>query len=434
MSLFSALSSGTAGLEASSAELSVVSNNIANASTVGFKVGRASFEDTLTQSVIGGNGQIGLGSQIQTVQKILTQGALTATGISTDLALQGNGFFIVNGSIDGQAGNFYTRDGEFTLDKSGYLVNLDGLRVQGYTANAAGTLTGLPGDLLVGNASAQPLATTTVTLKANLEADDAVTAAAFDPADPSGTSNYSTSMTIYDSLGAAHQTEVYFHKSGDGTWDWHAMTDGGGLQGGTTGQLTEIASGDLTFDTQGRLDTSSQNAAPVFNPLGANAPQPLTFNFGDATGGAPSTTATGLAGVTQFSSTSATTYIGQDGYGSGQLSSIKIDTLGDISGVFTNGQTRVLGQVAVASFSAADQMDSIGGNLYSQTQGSGQPVVGAAGTGGRATIVAGSLEQSNVDLSDQLVRLITSQRAYEANSKSITTADQLLSELIALKR
>ena len=434
MSLFSALSSGTAGLEATSADLSAVSDNIANASTIGFKLGRTAFEDTLTQSVIGGTGQIGLGSQVQAVQTILTQGALTSTGNATDLALQGNGYFIVNGSTHGQSGNFYTRDGEFTLDKNGYLVNLDGLKVQGYTADATGQLTGLPGDLMVGNASAQPLATTTVTLKANLEADDAVKSPTFDATNPSGTSNYSTSLTVYDTLGAAHQTEVYFHKSADSTWDWHAMTDGGGLQGGTSGQLTEISSGTLTFDSEGRLDTTTQDANSVFNPLGATSPQAVTFNFGDATNGTPTTIATGLAGVTQFSATSATTYIGQDGYGSGQLSSLKVDTEGDISGVFTNGQTRVLGQVAVAGFSASDQMTSIGGNLYQQTQASGQPVVGAAGSGGRATIVSGALEQSNVDLSDQLVQLITAQRAYEADSKSITTADQLLSELIALKR
>ena len=434
MSLLTALSSGTTGLEASSLELSVVGDNIANANTVGFKLSRASFEDTLTQSVVGGTGEIGLGSEVQSVQKILTQGALNSTGIATDLALQGNGYFVVNGDYNGQTADFYTRDGEFTVDKDGYLVNLEGLRVQGFPANAAGNVSGLPGDLLVGTASAQPKATSTITVKANLESDDSVVAANFDPANPSATSNFSTSMTIYDTLGAAHQTQVFFHMSAAGTWDWHAMTDGGGLQGGTAGQLTEIASGALTFDGQGRLETSTQNAAPVFNPLGAVVPQALTFNFGDPTNGAPTANATGLAGVTQFAATSASTFIGQDGFGSGQLSSIKIDTQGFISGIFTNGQTRVLGEVAVAGFSAPDRLESLGGNLYSQSQASGQPVVGAPGAGGRASVISGSLEQSNVDLAEQFVRLIAAQRAFEANSKSITTADQLLSELIQMKR
>jgi flagellar hook protein FlgE len=242
-------------------------------------------------------------------------------------------------------------------------------------------------------------------------------------------------MTVYDSLGTAHGVQAFFHKSAAGTWDWHAMTDGGGLQPpAVAGQLTEIAAGALTFDGQGRLATSTTTAGPVFNPLGAIAPQALNFNFGDPTNGAPSANATGLAGVTQFASTSASTFIGQDGFGSGQLSSIKIDTQGFISGIFSNGQTRVLGQVAVASFSAPDRLESIGGNLYAQSQASGQPVVGAPGAGGRASVISGSLEQSNVDLAEQFVQLISAQRTFEANSKSITTADQLLSELIQLKR
>jgi flagellar hook protein FlgE len=429
MSLLTTLSSGTTGLEASSLELSVVGDNIANANTIGFKLGRASFEDALTQTVIGGTGEIGLGSRLQGVQKILTQGALNTTGIATDLALQGNGYFIVNGNHNGQTANFYTRAGQFTIDKDGYLVNLEGLRVQGFPADGAGNVSGLPGDLLVGTASAQPQPTGNLTIKANLDASADPIAAAFDSTD-SKTYNFTTSMTIYDTLGAAHQTQVFFQKTAAGTWDWHAMTDGGGLQGGTAGTLEEIAAGNLTYDGNGALATSTQNAAIQFNPLGATVPQTLAFNFGDPTdaGG------TGLAGVTQYSATSASTFIGQDGFGSGQLSSIKIDTQGFVSGIFTNGQTRVLGQVAVAGFSAPDRLESIGGNLYAQSQASGQPVVGAPGAGGRASVISGALEQSNVDLAEQFVRLISAQRSFEANSKSITTADQLLSELISMKR
>jgi len=437
MSLLTALSSGTTGLEASSLELSVVGDNIANANTVGFKGGRAAFMDALTQTVIGGTGEIGLGSRLESVQKILTQGALNSTGIATDLALQGNGFFIVSGNHNGQTANFFTRAGQFTVDKDGYLVNLEGLRVQGFPADTTGALTAQPGDLLVGTASATPRPTENIQVKANLQADatiltDPVTGLVipFDPANPNSTSNFSTSMTVYDSLGSPHGVQVFFHKSAAGTWDWHAMTDGGGLTGGTPGTLTQIADGTLTFDTEGRLSTSTQNATFSFNPIGAVDPQPLTFNYGDAiaTGG------TGLLGVTQFASPSASTFIGQDGFGSGQLASIRIDPTGNINGVFTNGQTRVLGQVAVAGFSGPDRLERVGGNLYQQTQASGQPVIGAPGAGGRASIISGSLEQSNVDLAEQFVRLIAAQRAFQANSKTITTADQLLSELIALKR
>jgi flagellar hook protein FlgE len=433
MSLLTALSSGTTGLEASSLALSVVGDNISNANTVGFKSGRADFEDALSQTVIGGSGEIGLGSNLQTVQQILTQGALNSTGLSTDLALQGNGYFVVNGNSAGQSGDFFTRNGQFTVDKNGYMVDMAGQRVQGFPANAAGVISAQPGDLLVGTASALPQATANITLKANLQADAAIVGTgappAFDPLNPSTTSNFSTSMTVYDSLGASHSVQAFFHKSAAGTWDWHAMTDGAGLTGGTAGTLTQIANGTLNFDAQGRLTSETQ--ASTFNPLGATQNQALNFNFGDPTSVG---TGTGLAGVTQFASTSASTFLGQDGYGSGQLSSLAVDPSGNINGVFTNGQTRVLGQVAVASFASPDKLTRTGGNLYEQTQASGQPVIGAPGSGGRATIVSGSLEQSNVDLADQFVQMISAQRSFEANSKTITTADQLLSELIALKR
>jgi flagellar hook protein FlgE len=264
-------------------------------------------------------------------------------------------------------------------------------------------------------------------VKANLQADAAI-APAWDPLNPTASSTFSTSMTVYDTLGTAHQVQVFFSKTAAGAWDWHAMTDGAGLTGGVAGELTTIANGSLTFDAQGRLATSSE--ASNFNPLGAVNPQALDFNFGDPTGAG----GTGLLGVTQFAAPSASTFIGQDGFGSGQLASIRIDPQGYVSGIFTNGQTRILGQVAVAGFSAPDRLERVGGNLFQQSQASGQPVIGAPGSGGRASIISGSLEQSNVDLAEQFVRLIAAQRAFQANSKTITTADQLLSELIAMKR
>jgi len=427
MSLLTAMSSATTGLESSSTELSVIGDNIANANTVGFKAGRAAFEDALYQSVIGGSGQIGLGSRLEAVQKILSQGALTNTGLNTDLALQGMGYFVVRGSHAGQTGSFYTRAGQFSVDKDGYMVNLEGLRVQGYGADPTGALSGVPSDLLVGNAQAVPVVTTTVTLKANLSAD-ATSPAAWDPANPTGTSNFSTSATVYDSLGSPHASQIFFRLSAAGSWEWHAMADGAGLTGGTAGQLTQIASGTLAFDSQGRLTTVTQ--ASTFNPRGATNPQPLTFDLGDPTGAG----GTGLAGLTQFASPSAATFVGQDGFPAGQLSGVRVEQDGKISGVFSNGQTRVLGQVAVAGFPAPDQLSRVGGNLYTATPGAGQPVLGAPGDGGRASVVSGALEQSNVDIAEQFVRMIAAQRSFEANSKTITTADQLLSELIAMKR
>lgn len=429
MSLMRSLYSGATGLETNSLDLSVIGDNIANANTIGFKRGRAAFEAALSQTLIGSQGQIGLGAQLQAVQKIIAQGALTNTGLATDLALQGDGFFAVKGTADGQSGTFYTRAGQFTLDKTGYLVNLDGLRVQGFTADATGVLGTTGGDLLVGNAASSPLGTANITLKANLQAD-ATIPAAWDGTSwttAAATSNTSTGVKIYDSLGAEHQVQIYFRKTGAGAWEWHALTDGAGVQGGVAGTPSEIASGTLGFDTSGKLTAVTQ--AGTFNPVGATQPQALTFNFGTPTPGG-----TGLDGITQFAGASATSFVGQDGYGSGSLSSISIDTEGKVTGAFSNGTSRVLAQVGVATFAAQDKLEGATGNLYRQTSDSGDPNFGTPGTGGRASVVAGALEQSNVDLASEFVRMIAAQRGFEANSKTLQTADQLLSELIAIKR
>jgi flagellar hook protein FlgE len=428
MSLLTAMSSANTGLESASTELSIISDNIANANTIGFKTGRAAFEDALYQSILGGGGQIGLGSRLEAVQQILTQGALTSTGINTDLALQGNGFFVLHGSHGGQAGEFYTRAGQFKLDNGGYLVNLDGLRVQGFPADPAGAVSTIPGDLLVGNAQATPLPTGLVTMKGNLQSNATVLTAPWDPLNPSATSNFATSVTVYDSLGNPLAVQAFFRKTATGQWAFHAMTDGKGVTGGVPGQLTEIGTGTLSFDSNGALTAVTQTS--TFNPIGAVNPQPLTFNFGDPTGSG----GTGFAGMTQFASQSAATFVGQDGFPAGQLSGVQVEQDGVISGVFSNGQHRVLGKVAVAGFPAPDQLQRIGGNLLTATASAGQAVIGGAGEGGRASMVSGALEQSNVDIADQFVRMIAAQRSFEANAKTITTSDQLLSELINLKR
>jgi flagellar hook protein FlgE len=432
MSLMTALYSGASGLEASSLELSVVGDNIANANTIGFKGARAAFADAMAQNLIGdtplGGGQRGLGVKLQVVQKILTQGSLVNTGLATDLGIEGSGFFAVKGSSGGQTGTFYTRAGQFTLDADGYLVSLAGLRVQGYAADPKGVIGNQLGDLQVGNASTSPLASTSITLKANLQSDAVVPAAAWDPADPVNTSNFASTATLYDSLGKAHTVDIYFRKTADGAWDWHALTDGGNLTGGVPGTATEIANGDMTFGSSGEMLTHNQTVN--FNPNLAVNPQPLTFNFGDPTG----TGGTGLLGITQFAAPSTTSFANQDGYDSGVLVRISIDTQGQAVGVFTNGQTRPLGQVAVANFEAPDQLARTGGNLFSQTRDSGKPTIGVPAEGGRGKIVAGALEQSNVDMASEFIRMIASQRAFQANSKTLTTADQLLAELMTIKR
>jgi flagellar hook protein FlgE len=428
MSLLTALTTGTAGLQTNSTELSVIGDNIANANTIGFKAGRAAFQDQLLQEIIGssGGGQMGLGSRLQAIQRLVTQGSIMETGVATDLALDGPGYFVVRGAQAGIQGQFYTRAGQFRVDDSDYLTTLDGLRVQGYPTSSTNQARGGLGDLLVGGATATAVPTANVTIRANLDASAAVPAAAFDPANPTATAAFATTTTIFDTLGKAHTVDVYWQHTGSGTWDFHAMTDGGNV-GGTAGVPTEIATGDLTFDTNGALVSANQSSN--FMPNGATQPQAISFNFGT-----PIPTGTGLDGVTQFTGTGTTTFVSQDGSGYGALASIQINTKGEVVGSFTNGVTRILGQVAVADFEAADRLQRVGGNLLQETVDSGQPTIGDPASGGRAAIKSGALEQSNVDLANEFVRMISAQRGFQANSKTITTADQLLQELMQIKR
>ena len=334
MSLVGALYVGASGLEASSTELSVVGDNIANSGTVGFKSGRTVFADAMAQQLVGASGQMGLGVTTMTVQKLFSQGGFTTTGLATDVAIQGNGLFVLKGNHGGEDGTFYTRNGQFTIDKNGYLTNLEGLRVQGLQADASGTVTsGLLGDLQVGNASAPAKATDSITIRGNL--DQTAPSMTFDPANPKTTSNFTTSMTVYDSLGKAIQLDIYFSKNdaastqaGDsGDWTYHVMTDGGNLAtegDGTTpatiGKATEVATGALQFDTSGRLISNAAVGALTFNPKDSLDPQTLAFNFGTGTAGGGN----GLDGLTQYAATSAVSFVTQAGSSSGSLSSISV--------------------------------------------------------------------------------------------------------------
>lgn len=430
MSILSALNTGAGGLEANGVELSVIGDNIANSGTVGFKASRAIFQDTLAQTVIGANqAQIGLGTRLQTVQRVVDQGTLATTGRPTDLALQGAGYFVVKGNYNGADGQFYTRAGQFTVDNDGYLSNLSGLKVQGYTADATGALGTALGDLRIGNSTSSPLATTALTVRANLDAASPPVGA-FNIATPNTTSNSTTSMVIYDSLGQSHQVDVYFRQdpATPGSWEWHALTDGAGQTGGTAGTDVEIASGTMTFGTLGQLATSTVTAQS-FAPRNAAA-QTLAFNFGSPTG----TGGTGLDGITQFASPTGATFLSQDGYPAGSLTSMTVDSQGQLVGAFSNGRSRIIAQVAVGNFTAEEGLSRMGGNLFAETQSSGAVVVGQPGSGGRASISSGVLEQSNVDMGQEFIRLIAAQRGFQANSKTITTADQLLAELMTLKR
>ena len=428
MSIFKNLYIGTSGIGAHGGAIGVVGDNIANVSTIGFKSGRADFADVLGGRL--GGSRLGNGVKLGGPQTRFGQGSIQQTGGSLDMAIGGRGFFVLSGSHKGQAGEFYSRDGRFALNSEGLVVNPRGLRLQGYPIAADGTVGKEVGDLNFGEGTAPPSATTSMDLQLNLDASAVTPALPFDPLDPENTSNYSTSVTVYDSLGGEHRVDMHLRASGAGTWEWHAMVDGGELTGGTAGVATEIASGALTFNTDGALDVETALASSA-DFVGATPGQAIAFDFGDAIA---TDAGTGLSGTTQFAGPSNVNGISQDGFGFGSLVDLSIGEDGTIEGVFSNGQTRGLARIALAGFTAEEGLERSGDGLYSQSSASGQALVDAAGVGNRGSISAGSLEASNVDLGGELVTLIAYQRAFQANVRTVTTADEMLAETANMKR
>src|SRR5690606_25170678 len=299
-----AMYTGVSGLRAEGEALGVVGDNIANVNTVGYKRQRAIFQDVLGHSILAGTASAmpGSGVRVGDVQQMFTQGSLATTGISTDVALNGDGFLVVAGTVDGITGNFYTRAGQFTIDNSGYLVNSDGLEVQGYAANADLTLQAAVSSLRVPTASLAPHATSEITVTANLDAAAEIIPAAFDPTNPSPGANYSTTITVYDSLGESRTLDVYFRKTAENAWDYHVVADGSELAGGTEGVFQEVGTGTLQFDTNGALlDATTPQLSLDFGD-GATPGQLITLEFGDDI---TNDGASGLSGTTQFASGSA---------------------------------------------------------------------------------------------------------------------------------
>jgi flagellar hook protein FlgE len=431
MSLLRALQIGVSGLRSNSDALAVAGDNIANVNTVGFKRSRADFEDVLGRSIAIAEPvkTAGAGSRVAHVEQMWAQGALVTTDSATDLAISGDGFFVVQGNLGGTDTRFYTRAGQFHINNTGVLVNDDDLRLQGFTAAPDGTMGVTIGDLNVTGGTLPANPTTSVTLSANLDSQSTVLPT-FDITNPADTANFSQNVTVYDSLGASHEVTMYFHKNAANAWDWHAVVDSGDLTGGTAGTPTEVATGDLTFTTDGALDTETI-AASSWDFVDATPAQAITFDFGTAitTDGG-----TGLDATTQFAAKSAPVALTQDGFAAGSVASISIAGDGVITGVFNNGQHRVLGQVVTADFANVSGLDRTGQNCWFETQDSGQALIGGANAGGRGSIVSGTLEQANVDLGTEFVNLISYQRGFQANSRVITTADDMYGELVNIKR
>jgi flagellar hook protein FlgE len=431
MSLLSALYTGVSGLQTFGDSLQVIGDNIANVNTTAFKSSRAEFSDLLSQTINGASGrsQLGRGVRLERIAASFSQGSFSNTDRLTDLAVNGNGFFIVN---DGNR-DYYTRNGQLTLNSDGELVTNSGMKLQGYQYDAGGNALGTIGPLKIINNSTQPKVTgsgvpagTGININVNLDASSA-TMAAFDPLNAASTSNFSTTISVYDSLGTAHSVTTYFNKTADNAWGWHALVDGAELQGGTAGTPTECASGTLTYNASGALQTATTTASS-FNFTGT--PQTIGFTWGDpiADGG------TGLEGSTQFSSATVVNNQSQDGFSAGSLSTVTVDADGVISGIYSNGRTIPIGQVALANFANLQGLTKSGSGIFSETSDSGVPVISKPNVGGFGTISSFSLELSNVDLATEFVSLISTQRAYQANSKIITVGDQLLSEIVNIIR
>lgn len=437
MSILRSLNIGVSGLRSNSEAISITGDNIANVNTVGFKRQRGVFQDVLGRSVVTyeTNETAGAGSRLAHVEQMWAQGALVTTDSPTDLAIQGDGFFVVEGNLAGAEARYYTRAGQFHVDNEGRIVNTEGMRLQGWMADPNGTMIPTITDLVVNQGTVPASPTTAVRLAVNLNSDDPVVPApGFQITDPGGTSNFSNNVTVYDSLGNAHEMTIYYEKQAEGatgaTWGWHATIDGGEITGQTPGTPFEIATGTLTFNTDGALDTETTSLNTV-DFLNATQGQVITFDFGTSI---TTDLGTGLDGTTQFSSPEATIAIEQDGYAAGSIAGISIAENGVVTGIFSNGQERALGQVLTADFANTNGLERAGEGLWMQTLESGEALLGAPDAAGRGGIVSGALEQSNVDLGTEFVNLITYQRGFQANSRVITTADEMYGELVNIKR
>jgi flagellar hook protein FlgE len=406
-------SQALSGLQAASESLDNIGNNIANASTVGFKDVTTSFSDVYASSLWGSTAnQVGIGVQVAAVTPQFTQGTITTTSNPLDIAINGNGFF----QVQNNGVTTYTRDGEFSLNTNGDIVNNAGQQLLGYAANANGTITGgaaVP--LTLPSAPVPPAVTTNATLSLNLNSSDTVpTSAPFNIAN-SNSYNNSTSLTVYDSLGNSHALTMYYAMSAPNTWKVYASSDGTVLNGGA-------AVGTLTFGTNGLLASGTNANIPLSIPVATGGATPMAVALQMPYGS-----------TTQYGSAFAVSANTQNGYTTGQLAGFSIGNDGIISGEYTNGQTLALGQIALANFTNPQGLIAESGNQFQQSQASGQPIVGAPGTGTLGGVQSGALESSTVDITTELVAMITAQRAYQANAETVKTVDQVEQTLMNLR-
>ena len=396
------------GLNAANEGLSVTANNLANVATVGFKGSRAEFADLFASTQQGVSATaVGNGVAVSEVAQQFAQGNIETTGNNLDLAISGNGFFTVsdNGALE------YTRDGQFQLDADGNVVNAQGLHLQVYPPLANGGFnTGGLADLSLTTNESAPQATSTAQITANLPANATQPPDAFNPTDANSFNN-STSLTVYDSLGAAHTATLYFIKGATANnWSTQLTVDGTAV--GTPQALTYNNAGALTTPASGNI------TFPTYTPATGAAALNMTFNFGN---------------TTQYGDSFGVTAVQQNGFTTGKLTGISIDSTGVVQARFTNGRSINLGQVAMANFADPQGMQQLGNASWAATNASGAAVAGVAGNSGFGTIQSGSVEESNVDTTSALVDMITAQRDFQANAQMIQTDDQITQTIINIR-
>lgn len=412
-----AFQQGLSGLNSSSKALDVAGNNIANASTVGFKSSSTHFADVYGASLQGGGGsQVGIGATLGAVAQQFSQGNITATANPLDIAINGTGFF----GLSQNGGTSYTRNGQFHLDKDGYIINDQNRKLLGVLADSTGNIPQQPptDELKVDFVTGTPNPTTTAKLTANLDSRQAVpTVTPFDPTNQN-TYNSSTAMNVYDSLGNSHTLTYYFAKASSTTNDWDLYTS-------LDGSVPTAASAQLQFSNTGVLNTivpapAVAGTIPLSFAVTTGAVTPLSFTLD-------------VSSMTQFGSAFAANDRTQDGFSPGNLASISVSKDGIVQVRYDNGQTRDVGQVALFNFRNPNGLSSIGNNQWSETADSGQPTPGNPNSGIFGVLQSSSVEESNVDLTAELVNLIVQQRNYQASAQSIKTQDQVLQTLVNLR-
>lgn len=402
----SSLYAGVSGLNASSQQMDIIGNNLANVNSIGYKADKIYFGDILSKSIGGAGGaiQVGRGVSVNGISTQFNTGSLETTTNVTDLAIGGNGFFKV---LDSDDAAYYTRAGAFHVNKDGLLVDSNGYTLQG----ASGPNMGVLGDLNVNSAMSAAEATTTISFGMNLDAE-AIAGETFN-----------ASQIIYDSLGISHTIDIALENTGSNTWDYTATLNGDAATAGGTGTLT--------FDAgDGRLLTPAADLSITFDPpSGAGGADVgvagvVTWDFESAA----------AATVTGYASPSAVNELNQDGHSSGELSGLSITTDGVITGAFTNGEVEPIGKVLLSSFKYPGGLQKAGANLFVKTIESGEPIGGNPGEQGLGEIISNALELSNTDTATEFINMIIAQRAYQANAKVITTTDAMMSELMNIKR